>query len=55
MGKKRDFKREAFRQLKGKVPERVKQTERTKGPEKARKQRIAIALDLARELEKNNN
>lgn len=51
----RDFKREAFRQIKAKTPERVRVTRKEKGEEQARRQFVAIALDLARELERNNS
>jgi hypothetical protein len=46
--KTRQLVSEAFREVTGNVPARVKQTKRTKGAGAARKQQIAIALSKAR-------
>lgn len=48
MSKSKDLVRKAFREVKGKVPDRVRVVEQKQGPEAARKMRIAIALDKAR-------
>lgn len=42
------LKREAFREVTGNPPARVKHTKRTRGEKAARKQAVAIALDKAR-------
>lgn len=42
------LKGEAFREVTGNVPSRVKQTKRTGGEKAARRQQVAIALNKAR-------